>query len=70
MKTNVTLDITTTRTLKKLLSEVRAAGADLILTDLTDAARDSLERSGLMQELGEDKVKRNVGEAARGNNKD
>jgi high affinity sulfate transporter 1 len=52
MKTNVTLDITTTRTLKKLLSEVRAAGADLILTDLTDAARDALERSGLLGELG------------------
>lgn len=64
MKTNVTLDITTTRTLKKLLAEVRAAGADLILTDLTDAARDALERSGLLAELGEDKVVRSVGEAA------
>ena len=68
MKTNAHLDITTTRMLKKLLPEVRAAGAELILTDLTDAARDSLERSELLAELGEDKVKRNVGEAARGRN--
>jgi high affinity sulfate transporter 1 len=64
MKTNAALDITTTRMLKKLLTETRAAGAELILTDLTDAARDSLERSGLLAELGEEKVKRSVGEAA------
>jgi hypothetical protein len=33
------------------------------LTDLTDAARDSLGRSGLLAELGEGKVKLSVGEA-------
>jgi Sulfate permease and related transporters (MFS superfamily) len=43
LKVNPTLDITTCRTLRKILAEVREAGAALLLTDISDKA---LEKPG------------------------
>ncbi|WP_051202650.1 SulP family inorganic anion transporter [Desulfovibrio aminophilus] len=70
LKVNPTLDITTCRTLRKILAEVRETGAALLLTDISDTALENLDRSGLLKELGEHRLHGHVAEAVKGAGKE
>ncbi len=51
LKASTDLDVTSARTLGKILAECRAADADLWLADLMEKATESLDRAGILRRM-------------------